>query len=86
MSQNTVAEGSFQNPRVNEHLLNDVIAYFREESASHPFEAVQTVSSQRDVPRRTVREAVRKLRMNNRLVPEYPFVGELTLASENEDE
>lgn len=76
----TFAEGSFANPDVDDSIVEAVVAYFDGHEQAYPWDVICSVSEQQEVSKKTVRMAVRKLRMRNEIVPAEPFVGEMELA------
>lgn len=78
----TFAEGSFANPDVDDSIVEAVVAYFERNEQSYPWDVICDVSEDEGVSKKTVRMAVRKLRMENEIVPAAPFVGELELVGE----
>lgn len=77
------ADRSFANPDVDEEIVTSVISYFQSQETAPPWDAICAVSEEQTVPKKTVRKAVRKLRMQNKLVPAPPFTGCMELASDS---
>lgn len=78
----TFVEGSFANPDVENGIVKAVEEYVDVHERVYPWDVICAVSESEDVPKKTVREAVRKLRMEDTVVPAAPFVGEMELAGE----
>lgn len=76
------ADDSFANPAVNTEIVTSVISYFGTYEQAHPWDAICAVAEEQSIPKKTVRKAVRKLRMQNKLVPAPPFTGCIELADE----
>lgn len=74
-------EGTFANPDVDDEIVNAVVDYLEDNEKAYPWDIICDVSESEDIPKKTVRKAIRKLRMPNSIVPAEPFVGELTLAT-----
>lgn len=73
------AEGSFANPDVDDLVVSAIVAHFEENGKAYPWDAIKSVSESRNVPKKTVRAGIRKLRLNADLVPAEPFIGKLEL-------
>lgn len=71
---------SFNNPDVSDRIIKSIIEYFNSNDESHPREVICSVAKRENVSKKTVRKGVRKMKMNNIIVPTEPFVGKLELA------
>lgn len=77
------AERSFANPDVDESIVDAVKQYFGEHGSAYPWDVICDVSESEGVSKKTARKAIRKLRMENRVVPVPPFTGEMGLAEDS---
>jgi actin-like ATPase involved in cell morphogenesis len=81
MELNETFEGDvFDNPEVDEEIVTAVINYLEANKKAYPWDIITVVSKEKEVEKKTVRRALRKLRQDNTIVPAEPFAGEFELS------
>lgn len=81
MTQDNEFSTPFAKPNVKDNVLESTKDYFRKNQPVHPRKVISAVSDEESVSKNTVRKAVRKLRMENTVVPAEPFIGEMKIVS-----